>query len=362
MFKEQKKQVFIFGIVAILGISLATPVAKAALNIEGISMCSQKDHLDGTAPSNPWRFEVNIYLGDPGTLDHIDVTLPTGGMTPFTIYEDSGDWEYHSSPTLYPTLTALQDVYPTGTYTFDFRDISDEQLNYVELNYSDIGNPGSPVDFTYPSYNGQTGISTNPTLTWTIDSGAGDVLGMAFKADDDYIYNNVLGAMETLSWQPGPLDPVQNYWLYVTVVRIKDWAGGPGLPTMTVGGDEFEYVLHIGYMNKIGFTTADVGAIVDIVDTITTKTKWIDCYLWLPGYDVADIDLDSIRLGGSISAVRASVRKKQQMLVVKFSASELNLDPRPEPYSLTVSGELNGGTTFACSDDITVIQKGGKKN
>ena len=343
---------------AILGISLVTPVAKG-LDIERISMCSQKDHLDGTAVIIPWRFEVDIHLGDPGTLHYIDVIPPTGG-TPFTIYEDSGDWEYHSSPTLYPTLTALQAVYPTGQYTFDFRDSSNVQLNYVELNYSDIDNPGSPVDFTYPSDNGQTGISTNPTLTWTIDSGAGDVLGMALYDDYGEIYRNIPAPMETLSWQPGPLDLVQNYWLYVTVAMVKDWAGA--IPTMTVDGDEFEYLLHIGYMNKIGFTTAEVVAIVDIVDTITTKTKWINCYLWLPDDDVADIDLDSIRLGGSISAVRASVRKKQQMLVVKFSASELNLDPRPEPYSLTVSGELIDETTFAGSDEITVIQKGGKKN
>ena len=41
--KEQKKQVLVFGIVAILGISLATPVAKAALDIERISINSHKD-------------------------------------------------------------------------------------------------------------------------------------------------------------------------------------------------------------------------------------------------------------------------------------------------------------------------------
>ena len=254
MLKEQKKQVFVFGIVAILGISLTTPVAKG-LDIEEISMCSQKDHLDGTAPINPWRFEVDIHLVDPGTLHHIDVTLPTGGMTSFTIYEDSGDWEYHSSPTLYPTLTALQAVYPTGTYTLDFRDSGGGQLNYVQLDYSGLSEPGSPVDFTYPSDNGQTGISTNPTLTWTVNSGAGDAFGMVLYDDYEEIYRNVPPPMETLSWQPGPLDPEQNHWLYVTVVRVKDWAGGPGLPTKTVGGDEFEYILHIGYMNKIGFTT-----------------------------------------------------------------------------------------------------------
>ena len=365
MLKEQKNQVFVFGIVAILGISLATPVAKAALDIERISMCSQKDHLDGTAVSVPWRFEVDIHLGDPGTLHYITVTPPTGGMTSFTIYEDSGDWEYHSSPTLYPTLTALQAVYPTGLYTFDFRDISNVQLNYVELNYSDIDNPDSPVDFTYPSYNGQTGISTNPTLTWTVNSGAGDALGMAFKADDDDIYNRVRATMETLSWQPGPLEPEQNCWLYVTVVRIKDWAGGPGLPTMTVGGDEFEYLLHIGYMNKIEFTTGlflAIDATIDILaDTITLKTKWITCHIWPPsGYNVADIKPDSILLEGGILAVRPSIRKKKQILVAKFPASDLNLQTGPR--ELFVRGELTDGTPFVGSDFVTVVTKGGKKN
>jgi len=365
MLKEQKNQVFVFGIVAILGISLATPVAKAALDIERISMCSQKDHLDGTAVSVPWRFEVDIHLGDPGTLHYITVTPPTGGMTSFTIYEDSGDWEYHSSPTLYPTLTALQAVYPTGLYTFDFRDSSNVQLNYVELNYSDIDNPGSPVDFTYPNDNGQTGISTNPTLTWTIDSGAGHALGMALYDDDDDIYNNVPAMMDVLSWQPSPLYPQQNYWLYVTVVRVKDWAGGTGWPTKTVGGDEFEYVLHIGYCNKIGFTTGLLPAIdatIDILaDTITLKTKWITCHIWPPaGYNVADIKPDSILLEGGILAVRPSIRKKKQILVAKFPASDLNLQTGPR--ELFVRGELNNGIPFVGSDFVTVVTKGGKKN
>jgi len=364
MLKEQKNQVFVFGIVAILGISLATPVAKAELDIEMIDMCSQKDHLDGTPYSNPWRFEVWIDLVDPGTLHHIDVTLPAGG-TPFTIYEDDGHWDYESWPTTYPTLTALQAIYPTGLYTFDFRDSSGSLIKSVQLNYSGIDEPGSPVDFTYPSYNGQTGISTNPTLTWTVNSGAGHALGMAFKADDVEIYNRVLGTMETLSWQPGPLEPEQNCWLYVTVVRIKDWAGGPGWPTKTVGGDEFEYLLHIGYCNKIGFTTGLLPAIdatIDILaDTITLKTKWITCHIWPPaGYNVADIKPDSILLEGGILAVRPSIRKKKQILVAKFPASDLNLQTGPR--ELFVRGELNNGIPFVGSDFVTVVTKGGKKN
>ncbi len=259
MLKEQKKQVFVFGVMAVLSVSLATSVAKAALDIEKIDMCSQKDHLDGTPYSNPWRFEVCIDLVDPGTLHHINVTSPAG-LILFTIYEDNGRWVHKSWPILYPTLTALQTVYPTGLYTFDFRDSTDSLIKSVELDYSGISEPGSAVDFTYPSYDGQTGINyNNPIFTWTIDSGAGDALGILLKDDDDNgIYDQIPAMMDVLSWQPGPLNPVQNYWLYVTVVNVKDWSGGPNWPVKSVGGDEFEYLLHIGYMNKIGFTTAPV--------------------------------------------------------------------------------------------------------
>ncbi len=225
-------------------------------------MCCQKDHLDGTATSVPWRFEIDIRLVDTGSLASIYMTLPDGSTTYPLDNLGNGHWEYESWPILYLTLTALQAVYPAGLYTFDFRDSSDSLIKSVQLDYSGIDEPGSPVDFTYPSDNGQTGIGTNPTLTWTVNSGVGDVLGGGLQDDYEGFYgldglDTWPVPMDTLSWQPGPLDPEQDYWLYVSVARVKDWAAGPGLPTKNVGGDEFEYGLHIGYMNKIGFTTAE---------------------------------------------------------------------------------------------------------
>ena len=363
MLKEQKNQVFVFGIVAILGISLATPVAKAELDIERIGMTSRKYYLDGIPTSNPWDFEVQANLVNPGTLHHIDVT-PPAGWTPFTIYEDYGYWEYES-PSLYSTLTALQTDHPPGNYKFEFCNSSDTVLRTVNLDYSGISAPGSPVDFTYPSYNGQTGISTNPIFTWTIDRGAGHALGMYVEDDYDDIYKNVPVPMDTLSWQPGPLEPEQNYLLRVSVYMVKDLKPGPAAPTMTVDGDEFEYVLHIGYCNKIGFTTGLLPAIdatIDILaDTIRLKTKWITCKIWPPaGYNVADIKPDSILLEGGILAVRPSIRKKKQILVAKFPASDLNLQIGPR--ELFVRGELTDGTPFVGSDFVTVVTKGGKKN
>jgi hypothetical protein len=376
MLKEQRNQVFVFGIVAILGISLATPVAKAALDIERISMCSQKDHLDGTAVSVPWRFEVDIHLGDPGALHYITVTPPTGGMTSFTIYEDSGDWEYHPSPTLYPTLTALQAVYPTGLYTFDFRDNSNVQLNYVELNYSDIDNPGSPVDFTYPSDDGQTGISTNPIFTWTVNSGAGDGLGMSLQDDYEEIYgwytSHSLFTMETLSWQPGPLDPEQNYWLYVTVVRIKDWAGGPGLPTMTVGGDEFEYILHIGYMNKIEFTTGEPPELTISIDikpgsypnSINPKAGGVIpvAILTTADFDASTVDPQTVALDGAGARGKGKSGKYGSLedvdgdgdldLVVQI---ENDIEWDIDATEATLTGETYDGIPIQGTDTVNIV-------
>jgi len=255
MLKKQKKQVFVFGIVAILGILLATPIPAAALDIEGIYMTSYKDHLDGTPPSDPWYFEVDIHLVDTGSLAYIDMTLPDG-FTTYPLDTDDGNWGYGSWPTSYPTLTALQAIYPTGLYTFDFLDSSRSLIKSVQLDYSGIPEPSSPVDFTYPSYNGQTGISTNPTFTWTVDSGAGHALSMSLVYDYEEIYWDAPVPMETLSWQPGLLEPQYNYWLEVSVCRIKDGQPGPALPTMTVDGDVFEYGLAVDYCNEIEFTTA----------------------------------------------------------------------------------------------------------
>ena len=263
MLKEQKNQVFVFGIVAIMGILLATPIPAAALDIEGIYMTSCKDHLDGTPYDYPWCFEIWIDLVDPGTLDHIHVTPPTGGSGPgsgpFIIYED-GDWWEYESPNDYLSLAALQAVYPPGDYTFEFHDSGHVPLNSVTLDYSGLSEPDNPVDFTYPSTNGQTGIDLDPTFEWLVDLSDGDALGMWLWDPVTYedVYGDVPVSMNTLDWTPGSLEPSHDYHLEVSVFRVKDGQPGPTLPTTTGTdvGDTFEYALLIEYLNEIEFTTA----------------------------------------------------------------------------------------------------------
>jgi hypothetical protein len=363
MLKKQKNQVFVFGVAAILCFSLAAPAAKAALDIERIYMSYSEDYLDGTAIVDPWFFMAMIDFADTDNLASTEMTLPDGSTT-FSLDNENGIWEYRSWPTVYPTLTAVQTDYPEGIYTFYFRDGSGSLIKSVQMDFSGLAEPGSPVDFTYPSENGQTGISTLPTFTWTVDSGAGNAMVVSLD-DNSEVPVPIFVPMDTLSWKPGPLNPEQDYRFYVDILRIKDWKGSRGFPTTTVDGDKFEYVFDIGYHNDIAFVTGpltEVAAIVDISDTITPQTKWITCYLTFEGYDVADIDIDTIRLEGDIPAVRASIRENQQMVVLRFSGSELDLAPRLEPYLLAVAGQLIDGSTFTGSDYVTVTEKGKGKN
>lgn len=135
--------------------------------------------------------------------------------------------------------------------------------------------------------------------------------------------------------------------------------------THTDETDPFEQLRTAWFSLDAGVSQSlPIEATVDIVeDTITAKTKWTTCNIWLPdNCHAADINPDKITLNGTIKGVRPSVSRKEDKLVVKFLASELNLEPRPEPYELTVSGELTDGTPFSGVDDVKIVErKGGKK-
>ena len=127
----------------------------------------------------------------------------------------------------------------------------------------------------------------------------------------------------------------------------------------------FTYELANG---TLGVAVATERVIVDVTidilaDTITPKTKWINCRIWPPdGYSYADIDVESILLEWEIPVSRYSFNEKKQRLIVKFPASGLNLEPNPDPLELAVSGELIDGAVFEGSDFVQVVKKGGKKN
>ena len=115
----------------------------------------------------------------------------------------------------------------------------------------------------------------------------------------------------------------------------------------------FDFVL---YPNG-EITITGLPAIIDIdPDTLNLKSKgkWITCYVELPeGYDVSDIDVDSILLEGLFMVQKSDVQG--ETLMVKFNRKEIvdyiGLIPS-DSVTLGLVGQLVNGTAFGGEDTI----------
>ena len=244
---------------AIMELVNITSAPPAELDIDWIHIETECEHVDGSLKgAYPWDFEIEVSVSDPGLLHHIDVIKPGDTTSSHTFFEEEpGLWAF--DPLKDSSLEDLRLNYPEGIYTLEFRDSGNTLLKTVSLDYSGLSAPASVVDFTYPSVNGQTGVSTNPTFEWNIAPTAGDILSLGVDdAAGEPVYVDWLVSMTTLSWSPGLLLPTHEYELNVSVNKVKDWVG-PDMPTMTVGGDEFAYILVFCYHNEITFTTSPTG-------------------------------------------------------------------------------------------------------
>jgi len=139
-------------------------------------------------------------------------------------------------------------------------------------------------------------------------------------------------------------------------------------------GEPIDNVFYISYDAKIVLVpeSAIVEAAIDIApDTLNLKSKgkWITCYIELPeGYDVEDIDVGTIKLNDQVPAESHPTEIGDNDddgivdLMVKFDrAAVQQILPAGDEVEITVTGELNDGTSFAGNDTIRVINKGGKK-
>lgn len=139
--------------------------------------------------------------------------------------------------------------------------------------------------------------------------------------------------------------------------RIVD-GDGDGVAVIDMGAFEYQGVLAIE-------ATIDIDP-----DTLNLKNKgnWVTAYIELPaGYNVADIDVSTLWLNGSVNAEKkpASIGDNDNDgiidLMAKFDrpAVEVLLEVS-ENVEITVSGSLTTGTKFVGIDIIRVISKGKK--
>lgn len=95
---------------------------------------------------------------------------------------------------------------------------------------------------------------------------------------------------------------------------------------------------------------------------LASKGKWISCHIKLPeDYNVADVNSATIRLQGQVPADWIWFNEKQNVVMAKFPQSEIAEILEPGDVELTVTGYLMDGSYFVGTDNIKVIDKGGKK-
>jgi hypothetical protein len=84
--------------------------------------------------------------------------------------------------------------------------------------------------------------------------------------------------------------------------------------------------------------------------------EYLTCYIWLPEEcNVADIDPCTILLNDSIRVAYFEVKDELQLLIAKFSWSQVKEMLKPGLFEFTVSGQLLNGTPFDSSDMVAVI-------
>ena len=89
------------------------------------------------------------------------------------------------------------------------------------------------------------------------------------------------------------------------------------------------------------------------------KGKWLTCHIWLPeDYNVADIDPNSVLLEDEIQPEWLWFDEEEQVVMAKFSRSEVQELLIVGEVELTVTGQLINGTHFEGTDTIKVIDKG----
>jgi parallel beta-helix repeat protein len=112
--------------------------------------------------------------------------------------------------------------------------------------------------------------------------------------------------------------------------------------------------------------TTEVSAFLVNIDpdtlNLSSQDQWITCYIRLgEGYDVAEIELSSIKLEGMINPVWTWVSEKKQVVMAKFNRSDIQDILEVGEVTLTVSCELADGTEFEGTDTIRVIDIDGEK-
>jgi len=93
---------------------------------------------------------------------------------------------------------------------------------------------------------------------------------------------------------------------------------------------------------------------------LSSKGKWITCYIWLPDEcSVADIDPNSILLENEIEPEWFWLNEDQKIAIAKFDREDVQSILEVGDISIKITGQLTDGTVFEATDIVQVTDKGG---
>jgi len=225
-----------------------------------------------------------------------------------------------------------------------------------------INDAGQVVGFSYDAYGNIRAFSWDsthgmtdlgPGYAWAIND-ASQVVGEIYPPGDLPFYWDSTVGMILLS----DLLPPNSGWQRLSFASdINNRGQIVGTGTTDIG----EY--HVFLMTPVSEPAIEAAVDID-PDTLnlSSKGKWITCYIWLPeGYDVVDIDHNSVLLGGEIVPEWLWCDEEEQVVMARFNRSEVQGILDVGKVELTTTGELTDGTIFEGTDVIRVIDKGGGK-
>lgn len=94
---------------------------------------------------------------------------------------------------------------------------------------------------------------------------------------------------------------------------------------------------------------------------LNSNAPWITCTIWAPaGYTIADIRLSSIRLNGTIAAVRTFLNEAENTVTAQFAVSQVRPLLISDEVELAISGELADQNQFQGTGTILVMDKAKK--
>lgn len=239
---------------ALFVLLLATS-ARAQMDIESAELAASVDRVDGVLLPAPYSFDVTVT-----GVNIVGVTLQTpNGATHALILVD-GEWQYHKHNLA--SLVAMSNDSDVGFGTFVFTFFGPGGVTETASAVFDPGlsDPHSGyASISFPT-NGQTGVSSHPTFTWTCaNPPCGSfawylevfpVSGIGLGYDEGFLIPT------SSEWTPGPLSGGTQYGLWISSGTIL----GPGIPqslSTTPGGDAFDYVPGFETVNQLEFTTSE---------------------------------------------------------------------------------------------------------